>query len=173
MPVSAASELKRLCLREPTLTLAVAESLTGGRIQAAITAVPGASGFFLGGLTAYTLDQKARHLGVRRAAAAKVNAVSAEVATRMARGAAKLFGSELAVATTGYAEPSAEHGVEEPFAYWALVQRVAPRRWHTVGGRVVCARMKRADAQQCVTDAVLAELVAYLKETRAGPGATG
>jgi nicotinamide mononucleotide (NMN) deamidase PncC len=50
--VSSAHSLKALCLREPharPLTLAVAESMTGGRVQSAITAVAGASGFFLGG----------------------------------------------------------------------------------------------------------------------------
>jgi nicotinamide-nucleotide amidase len=165
MPVSAAHALKTLCLREPArpLMLAAAESMTGGRVQAAITAVSGASGFFLGGLTAYTLDQKVRHLGVKRGPAAKVNAVSVDVAAQMARGAVRLFAADVAVATTGYAEPSPEHGVDEPFAYWAIARRVTARRWHTVTGRVVCPGMKRNDAQQCVADAVIAELVAYLR----------
>lgn len=165
MAVLAAHALKSLCLRETSrpLTLAVAESMTGGRVQAAITAVSGASGFFLGGLTAYTLDQKVRHLGVKRAPAAKVNAVSADVAAQMARGAARLFGTHLAAATTGYAEPSTEHGVDAPFAYWAIAHRVTTRRWHVVTGRVVCPGMARNDAQQCVADAVIAELVAYLR----------
>lgn len=145
------------------ITLAVAESMTGGRVQAAITAVPGASGFFLGGITTYTLDQKVRHLGVKRAAAAKVNCVSAEVASQMARGAVRLFGADIAVATTGYAEPSPEHGVDEPFAFWAIAQRVTARRWRVVTGRVVCPRMKRNAAQHRVADAVIAELVAYLR----------
>ncbi len=163
MPVSAAHELKTLCLREPVTTLAVAESLTGGRVQAAITAVSGASGFFLGGITAYSLDQKVALLGVKRAPAAKVNAVSAEVAAQMARGAASAFGAGLAVATTGYAEPSPAHGVDEPFAFWAIAHRVSARRWRVVTGRVVCPGMKRNAVQQCVADAVIAELVAYLK----------
>ncbi len=163
MAVSTAHELKTLCLREPTLTLAVAESMTGGRVQSVITAVSGASGFFLGGLTAYTLDQKVRHLGVKRGPAARVNAVSAEVAAQMARGAARLFGADVAVATTGYAEPSPAQGVEEPFAQWAIAHRITARRCHIVTGRVVCPGMTRNDAQQCVADAVIAELVAYLR----------
>jgi nicotinamide-nucleotide amidase len=166
MSVPAAHELKPLCLREPALKLAVAESLTGGRVQAAITAVSGASGYFLGGLTAYTLDQKVRHLGVKRATAAKVDAVSAEVAAQMARGAVRLFGADLAVATTGYAEPAPERNVEAPFAYWAITHRISPRRWRDVGGRIVCPGMTREQAQQCVTDAVIAELVAYLLRER-------
>lgn len=168
MSVSVAHSLKALCLREPALKLAVAESLTGGRVQAAITAVSGASGYFLGGITAYTLDQKVRHLGVKRAAAAKVDAVSAEVAAQMARGAAELFGADIAVATTGYAEPAPERNVEAPFAYWALAHRVTARRWHTVGGRVVCPGMTRDQAQRCVAEAVIGEWVAYLKHLRDG-----
>jgi nicotinamide-nucleotide amidase len=163
MPVSAAHSLKALCLREPRLTLAAAESMTGGRVQAAITAVPGASVFFLGGITAYTLDQKARHLGVRRAAALKVNSVSAEVAAQMARGASRLFEADVAVATTGYAESSPAHDVDVPFAYWAIAHRIAVRRWRTVTGRVMCPGMTRLDAQQCVAEAVVTEMVAYLR----------
>lgn len=162
MSVSAAHEIKALCLREPSLTLAVAESMTGGRMQAALTAVSGASGYFLGGLTAYSLDQKVRQLGVARAAAAKVNCVSAEVAVQMARGAVALFGADMAVATTGYAELAPEHHVDAPFAWWAIAQRVTPRRWRIATGRVVCPGMNRTQAQAAVTDAVVAELATFL-----------
>ena len=121
------SDLKDLMLRGPRLTLAVAESLTSGRLQARIGAISGASEFFLGGVTAYTLDEKVRHLGVDRAEAGAVNSVSARVAEQMARGACVLFGSDLGVATTGYAEPSAEWKVAEPFAWWGLARRAARR----------------------------------------------
>ena len=163
MPAPAAQELKTLCSREPLLTLAVAESMTGGRVQAAITAVSGSSGYFVGGITAYTLDQKVKHLGVKRARAAAVNCVSAEIAAQMARGATRLFGADVAVATTGYAEPSAEAGVDEPFAFWAIAHWLASRRWRVVTGRVVCPGMKRTEAQAAVTDAVIGELITYLR----------
>ncbi|HTJ78393.1 MAG TPA: CinA family protein [Rariglobus sp.] len=163
MSAPAAQELKALCLRAPVRSLAVAESLTGGRVQAAITAVPGASGFFLGGITAYTLDQKVRHLGVKRAPAARVNAVSAEVAAQMARGAARMFGADVAVATTGYAEPSSEFGVDDPFAWWAITRRITARRWRTITGRVVCPGMTRTQTQDAVTAVVIAELIACLR----------
>ena len=74
------SELKELLLREPRLTLAVAESLTCGNVQAHIGRVSGASNFFLGGITAYTLAQKVRHLGVDHDRAAVANCVSGEIA---------------------------------------------------------------------------------------------
>ncbi|HSI09814.1 MAG: CinA family protein [Rariglobus sp.] len=163
MSVSAAHEIQKLCLRGPVLTLAAAESLTGGRIQSAVTAVSGASGYFLGGVTAYTLDQKVKLLGVNRAAARKTNCVSAEIAEQMARGAVLLFGADLAVSTTGYAEPSPVNHVDNPFAYWALAHRVTARRWHTAAGRIVCPGMTRTQTQEAVASAVLAELAAYLR----------
>jgi len=163
MSVSVAQEIQKICLRGPVLTLASAESITGGRIQSAITAVSGASGYFLGGVTAYSLDQKVKLLGVKRAAAAKVNCVSAEVAEQMARGAVTLFGSDLAVSTTGYAEPSPANHVDDPFAYWMLAHRVTARRWHTAAGRIFCPGMTRAQTQDAVASAALAELIAYLR----------
>jgi len=81
--MSPARELKRLLLPKPSLTVAVAESLTCGHVQAAIGAVPGASGYFLGGITAYTVAEKVRHLGVDRRHAQAVNGVSQRVAVEM------------------------------------------------------------------------------------------
>ncbi len=161
-----ANELKALLRRAPRLTLAVAESLTAGQVQARLGAISGASEFFLGGITAYTLEQKARHLGVDLRAAKKVNGVSPEIARQMALGAAKLFGSDLAVATTGYAEPSKERGVREPFAHWAWVHRRRGRIVAAADGMVVGAGLRRAEMQAAVTDVVLAELLAYVRALR-------
>ena len=58
----AALELKALLRRAPRLTLAVAESLTAGLVQARVASVSGSSDYFLGGITAYSLDEKVRHL---------------------------------------------------------------------------------------------------------------
>lgn len=161
-----APELKSLMLRAPRLTLAVAESMTCGRVQAAVGAVSGASDFFLGGVTAYTLDQKARHLGVKRAAARRVNCVAAAVAEQMARGVCRLFRSDLGVATTGYAEPSPAAGVTDPFAWWAVAHR-RRGRWVAVrSGRVECPGATRTDAQAIVAAAALAELAGYLRAFR-------
>jgi nicotinamide-nucleotide amidase len=103
---------------------------------------------------------------VNRAAARRVNSVSAAVAEEMARGVCGLFGSDLGVATTGYAEPSPDDGVASPFAFWALAHRRRKRFIAVRGGRVECPGAKRAEVQQIVADAVLAELVAYLREVR-------
>lgn len=165
------SRLKELMLSEPRLTLAVAESLTSGGVQAAVGRISGASNFFLGGLTAYTREQKVRHLGVDDAAAKAVNSVSAAVAEQMARGVCALFGSDLGVATTGYAEPSPEQGVTVPFAWWAVAYR--PRAGATgkpqvLSGKIECPGAARAEVQQQVTEAALAALVAWIEGFRAG-----
>ncbi len=166
MKSAAAAELKELMLREPRLTLAVAESLTAGHVQAHVAAVSGASGYFLGGVTAYSMEEKVKLLGVNRAAAKKVNCVSARVAEEMATGVVKLFGADLAVATTGYAEPSAADDVVAPMAWWALAHRRRGRVVRLTSGRVECPGEPRVAVQQIVADAVLAELVAYLRELR-------
>jgi len=160
------TDLKPLLLRKPRLTLAVAESLTCGQVQARIGAISGASEFFLGGITAYTLDQKVAHLGVNRAAAKRVDCVSAEVAKQMALGACRLFGSDLALATTGYAEPSAQAKVAEPFAWWALAHVRRGRPVALLSGRVECPGEPRIQVQAIVAEAVLAELVEYLRLIR-------
>ncbi len=173
-PMNRAAELHDLLRRAPRLTLAVAESVTCGLVQARIGAVSGASEYFLGGMTAYSLEQKVKLLGVDRAHAKKVNCVSREVAEQMARGACALFGSDLAVATTGYAEPfdlaqgrpSPANGIEQPFAWWALCHR---RRGRPVlrTGCLQFAGAKRTQMQAAVADAVLLELADYVREIRA------
>lgn len=150
------------------LTLAVAESLTGGRVQARVTAESGSSAYFLGGVTAYTIESKVRLLAVDRAEAEACGCVSARVAEQMAQGVCRLFGSDLGVATTGWAEPSAEAGVAEPFAWWAMAlwDRAEARAQRTWSGKVVFPGQGRHAVQQAVTDAVWAELEAYLREVR-------
>ena len=98
-------DLRKILAGPPRMTLAVAESMTCGCVQARVGAISGASEFFLGGLTAYTIDLKTRLLGVDRAEAEAANSASARVAEEMARGVCLLLGSTAGVATTGYAEP--------------------------------------------------------------------
>jgi len=162
----AALELKALLRRAPRLTLAVAESLTAGLVQARVASVSGSSDYFLGGITAYSLDEKVRHLGVARAAAKKVDCVSAEVAEQMARGVCDLFGSDLGVGTTGYAEPNAKLKIAQPFAWWAVAHRGRGGKFSLRHGRVECVGASRTAAQQIVADAALAELVSFLRDLR-------
>lgn len=87
------------------LTLATAESVTGGLIGARLTDVPGSSRVFLGGLIAYSNELKERWLGVPAEILAAHGAVSAETVEAMAAGARRELGADLAVADTGIAGP--------------------------------------------------------------------
>jgi nicotinamide-nucleotide amidase len=191
--MDAVQELKALLLREPRRTLAVAESVTCGHLQARIGAISGASEFFLGGITTYTLDEKVKHLGVKRAAAKAVNCVSAEVAEQMARGACALFGSDFALTTTGYAEPFnlgsfdgepgrtargrplagplADGKITAPFAWWALAHAQGTRlgrgkKFIVRSGRIDGPGLARVAMQKFVAERALAELVDYLRGRR-------
>ena len=164
--MSPEAEFKKLLLRQPRLTLAVAESLTCGQVQAAIGAVSGASNYFLGGVTAYSLAQKVKLLGVNRAHARRVNGVSQRVAVEMAQGACALFGTDVAVATTGYAEPNRAEGIRAPMAWWALCHVRHGRRAAIITGLIEMPGATRGRAQQRVTQEVLNQLAAYLREWR-------
>ncbi len=93
-----------LC-RAQGLTLATAESCTGGLVAAGLTSVPGSSDVFLGGLVTYANEVKARELGVPEDLLERHGAVSAEVAEAMAAGARERFGADVAVSVTGVAGP--------------------------------------------------------------------
>ena len=92
-------------LQAQGLTCATAESCTGGGVGSAITAVPGSSAVFAGGVISYANDVKERVLGVAPETLATVGAVSAETAAQMAAGARRLMGTDLAVSVTGIAGP--------------------------------------------------------------------
>jgi nicotinamide-nucleotide amidase len=85
--------------------MATAESMTGGLVAAALTAVPGASEVFSGAIVAYTASAKESALGVSARLIAEHGQVSAEVALAMADGAVDRLGVEVAVAVTGAAGP--------------------------------------------------------------------
>jgi len=87
------------------MTLALAESCTGGFIANQITNVPGASKIFLGGIVAYSNGVKIKFLDVRPKTLKKHGAVSEIVAREMAGGARKKFGADFAIAVTGIAGP--------------------------------------------------------------------
>ena len=112
-------KIKKLLI-DNNLTISVAESLTSGMLQSKMAKLSGSSSFYVGGLTAYNIKQKVEHLHVDEQLAASCNCVSPKVAKQMARGVAYAFGSDVGIATTGYAEPHHLIGVGIPHAYIAI-----------------------------------------------------
>jgi nicotinamide-nucleotide amidase len=92
-------------LRDRGLTLATAESLTGGMLSSMIVSVPGASETFLEGYVTYSNESKTRILGVEAGAIDAGGAVSEEVCAQMAIGARRISGADVALSTTGIAGP--------------------------------------------------------------------
>src|SRR4051794_16938409 len=102
--VAVAERLQGICLGKG-LSVALAESCTGGVVAAAITSVAGSSGYFLGGVVSYADAAKTALLDVPAAVLEAHGAVSAQVARAMAAGARASFGSDLAASLTGVAGP--------------------------------------------------------------------
>jgi nicotinamide-nucleotide amidase len=113
--------IKQISDREQLL-VAVAESVSVGHLQSLLAATPGASTFFRGGATTYSIHEKTRLLKVDPGHAASVNCVSQRVTTEMAKGVTELFNVQIGVATTGYAEsiPGPDSSVLQPYAYYAI-----------------------------------------------------
>jgi PncC family amidohydrolase len=99
-----AERLQAACLAAGA-TVALAESCTGGLIAAALTAVPGSSGYFVGGVVSYADAAKRDLLGVDPDVLAAHGAVSAQVARAMATGARDRFAASAAASVTGIAGP--------------------------------------------------------------------
>ncbi|NDI98249.1 CinA family nicotinamide mononucleotide deamidase-related protein [Flavobacterium sp. LaA7.5] len=97
-------------LTEQKKTIAVAESCTGGKLAQVLTAAPGASNYFRGGVVTYSTESKVALLGIDKDFIDKNDVVSAEVAQAMAASAKALFGTDYALATTGNAGPTKEEG---------------------------------------------------------------
>ena len=125
---------------QPPVTVAAAESLTGGNVSARITAISGSSAYFLGGIVAYSNEAKASLLGVSQETLATRGAVSAECAREMAEGARRAFGADVAVATTGIAGPGgATERKPVGLVYIAVASQdgVSTEEFHFPGGRSV------------------------------------
>ena len=135
--VNLAGRLQAACVAAG-LTVATAESCTGGLVAHLLTEVPGSSAYLRGGVVAYADDVKREILGVPAEVLAAHGAVSAQVAVAMAEGARARLGTDLAVAITGVAGP--EGGtVAKPvgITYVAVASAGAPvvRRFLWAGDR--------------------------------------
>lgn len=97
-------------LKERRLTVATAESLTGGLVGAALTGVAGSSAVYRGGVVAYATPLKAALLGVDAGLLEREGAVHPQVAAQMAEGARRVLGADVGLATTGVAGPDPQDG---------------------------------------------------------------
>jgi len=121
------------------ITLAVAESCTGGLISKTITDLPGASEFFLGGVVSYSNALKQELLKVRRGTLEKCGAVSRECAQEMAKGVRELAGSDVGISATGIAGPSGgtpDKPVGLVFIAFSSEDRSDSRELHLAVGRL-------------------------------------
>ena len=108
-------------MRERGLTLAVAESCTGGTIASLFTAMAGASAYFLGGVVAYANEVKRDVLGVNYDDIMTHGAVSETVARQMAEGVRRTTGADYAIATTGIAGPTGGSEAKPVGTVWMAV----------------------------------------------------
>lgn len=118
--LASARALLAMC-EERGMSLATAESLTGGMLVARLVDVPGASRVVQGGVCTYSFEAKASILGLDLADLQARGAVRAEVASSMARAARRVYGADVAFATTGVAGPGDDdYGNPEGLAYIAV-----------------------------------------------------
>ncbi len=113
-------------LKRKKMTLATAESITGGGLGAAITSIPGSSLVFLGGLITYSDQSKTKFLDIAKRILTKHTAVSEEVAIAMAQSVRKQFGSDYAIATTGVAGPGKAYGQKAGTIWVAIDSKKGP-----------------------------------------------
>ena len=132
--------------REQHLRLAVAESCTGGLLGARITAIPGSSEVFLGGVLAYDNSVKSELLGVESSLIDAHGAVSEEVAAAMAVGAQKRLGADVALAITGIAGPGGGTPEKPVGSVWIALSGPRPetRGLRLIGDR---AEIRQRSAQ--------------------------
>jgi len=142
--------------------ISVAESLSSGNIQSSLGSVPGATEFFEGGITVYSLEQKVNLLKVDKTHVLRVDCVSGRVAKEMARGVCELFNTQIGVSTTGYAEPSEEMGVEQPFAFFCIWNNAT--RMELENQRVILDGGSRTENQEMITEIVIDQLTQTLGE---------
>jgi nicotinamide-nucleotide amidase len=136
-------------LRARGLTLAVAESLTGGLVGARLTAIPGASDVFVGGVTSYASAVKYDLLGVDEGPV-----VSEEAARQMADGVRRLLGADVAIATTGVAGPDTQEGQEVGTVCLGLA----------VGDDVTSVRLRLPGQRAMVRELAVISVLAALRQ---------
>lgn len=114
----ASSLIKKL--EEKNLTIAVAESLTGGLVAASLTEIPGASKVFKGSITGYVDEIKQNVLNVKNESITKFTSISEQVALEMAINVRKIMKSDIGISTTGVAGPEKSAGFAPGLVFVAI-----------------------------------------------------
>jgi nicotinamide-nucleotide amidase len=141
----------------------VAESVTAGNLQAKFSLASQAISFFQGGITAYNLGQKTRHLGIDPISAARCNCVSELTAINMARGAAALFCSDWGIGVTGYAAPTPEWGIDDNlFAFYAFAYK--GQQSHT--GKIEVSGIPMREVQEKYVMEILSAFESFVQSSR-------
>ena len=146
-------------LKAHGLTLALAESCTGGLVGHTITQVAGSSDYFLGGVIAYSNRAKVELLGVKRATLNRCGAASSETAAEMADGVKKLFGSDVGLSITGIAGPT---GGSDAKPVGLVYVGLSVRGKTVTAGRKFSGTRHKIKTQ--ASRAALAMLCAYIKK---------
>ena len=142
-------------------TIAVAESVTAGHLQAALSIATDASKFFQGGITTYNIGQKCRHLHIEPTHALECDSVSVLIAEDLAKNVCDLFLSDFGIGVTGYASLVPGQGIDSLFAYVSIANK----------GKVILSKKISVDepesyhAQIHYTNIILDELAALLPST--------
>jgi PncC family amidohydrolase len=140
------------------LTLALAESCTGGLIGHSVTSVPGSSAYFLGGVISYANQVKVDLLGVRPETLDADGAVSRATAEQMAEGARQRLGADIGLSVTGIAGPTGDTAEKPIGLTWIGV--AGP---HGIRSQRFVFAGDRAAVKQQAAEAALTQLLLYLQ----------
>ena len=145
------------------MTLAIAESLTGGQVASSLVEVPGASHVLVGAVVAYATRIKAQVLGVDAAHLERTGPVDRDVALQMAHGVRRLLGADLGLATTGVAGPGPADGHPAGTVHIAVVAPWGQRHCelHLSGDR---SQIRRATVME-----VYELAIGFLQKDEYGP----
>ena len=143
-------------LKHQNATIATAESCTGGRLAAALNALPGSSAYYLGSVVAYANEVKEQVLGVEQDTLIQYGAVSEQTVREMAEGVRRLMRTDYAIATSGIAGPDGgtkEKPVGTVWIAWATPEGTVAERY-----QFGVARLREQITQRAVTTALVRQI---------------
>jgi len=144
------------------VSISIAESVTSGLLQCAFSNIPDASTFYQGGITAYNVGQKARHLLVDPVHALSCDSVSDKLAQDLARNVCNLFTSNYGIGIVGYAARMPEKQINSLYAYYAISFEGEILK----SGKLTTDVEEGFPAQKFYTDSTLQNLLSVLESKK-------